>query len=54
MDEMIEKLVNETIKEISGFTWIDQSLILVAISGRLTEYSHTCLMNEYGLSEEDV
>lgn len=54
MDEMIEKLVNETIKEISGFTWMDQSFILGEISDRLTQYSHTCLMNEYGLSEEDV
>lgn len=51
---MIEKLVDDTMRDISGFTWIDQSFILSEVSHKINELSETCLMNEYGLSEEDL
>lgn len=53
MNEIIEKLVNNTIKEIASFGWADQSFILNEVSDKLVEYSHSCLMNEYGMKEEE-
>lgn len=52
MDEVIEKLISNAIKEIASFGWADQSFILNEVSDKLVEYSHSCLMNEYGLTEE--
>lgn len=53
MEEMIEKIVSETLKNVSGFGLSDQSFILGEVDTRLTDESHVCLMAEYGIIEED-
>lgn len=53
MDEVVEKLVNNAIKQISPFGWADQSFILNEVAEKLVSYSHSCLMNEYGMIEEE-
>lgn len=53
MDEVIEKILNDAIKQVSGFGWADQSFILGEVSEKLVDYSHTCLINEYGMNEEE-
>ncbi len=53
MDDVIDKIINDAIKQVSGFGWADQSFILGQVSDGLVNYSHSCLMNEYGLTEEE-
>ena len=40
MEEMIEKIVSETLKNVSGFGLPDQSFILGEVATRLTDESH--------------
>ncbi len=53
MDETIEAIVNNAVEKAMAFSPIDQSFIYCEVSERLSDLSHTALMTEYGLKEED-
>lgn len=53
MDEVIEVILNDTVEKAMAFSPCDQSFIYSELSDRLSELSHTALMTEYGLKEED-
>lgn len=53
MDEVIESILNEAVEKAMSFSPCDQSFIYSELSDRLSELSHSALMAEYGLKEED-
>lgn len=51
MDEVVEKIVAEAKKQVSGFGYTDQWQILTAIAERLQDLGHEALMLEYMIED---
>lgn len=53
MDATIEAILNDAVEKAMAFSSLDQSFIYSELSDRFSELSHTALMAEYGIKEED-
>lgn len=53
MDATIEAILNDAVDRALAFSSLDQSFIYSELSDRFSELSHTALMAEYGIKEED-
>lgn len=51
MDEVVEKIVAEAKKQVSGFEYTDQWQILTAIAERLQDLGHEALKLEYMIED---
>ena len=51
MDEVVEKIVAEGKKQVSGFGYTDQWQILTAIAERLQDLGHEALKLEYMIDD---
>lgn len=51
MDEVVEKIVAEAKKQVSGFGYKDQWQILTAIAERLQDLGHEALKLEYMIDD---
>lgn len=53
MDAIIEAILNDAVEKAMAFSNLDQSFIYSELSDRFSELSHTALIAEYGIKEED-